>query len=55
MRRAANEAAALAWLTPFPLLVLPALLDEKAEAARRQAERQQTVTKRGQPMPEVAA
>lgn len=40
LRRAANEAAALAWLTPFPLLVLPVLFDEKARAARRKAERQ---------------
>ena len=29
IRRAANEAAALAWVTPYPLLVFPALFDEK--------------------------
>jgi hypothetical protein len=29
IRHAANEAAALAWTTPFPLLVLPGLLEEK--------------------------
>jgi len=40
LRRAANDAAAIAWATPFPLLVLPVLFDEKAEAAVRQAERQ---------------
>ena len=40
LRRAANEAAALAWATLFPLLVFPALFEEKIEAAVRQAERQ---------------
>src|SRR5579859_1123216 len=33
LRRAANEAAALVWLTPFPLLLFPALFEEKARAA----------------------
>jgi hypothetical protein len=40
LRRAANEAAALAWVTPYPLLVFPALFAEKTVAAVRQAERQ---------------
>ena len=40
LRRAANEAAALAWVTFYPLLVFPALFEEKATAAVRQAERQ---------------
>jgi hypothetical protein len=40
LRRAANEAAALAWVTQFPLLVFPALFEEKAAAALGQAERQ---------------
>ena len=40
LRRAANEAAALAWVTLYPLLVFPALFEEKAAAAVRQAERQ---------------
>jgi hypothetical protein len=40
LRRAANEAAALAWVTLYPLLVFPVLFDEKIEAALRQAERQ---------------
>jgi hypothetical protein len=35
LRRAANEAAALVWLTPFPLLLFPALFEEKARAATR--------------------
>jgi len=40
LRRAANEAAALAWVTPFPLLVFPLLFEEKIEAAVRHAGRQ---------------
>jgi hypothetical protein len=32
VRRAANEAAALAWVTPYPLLVFPVLFEERAEA-----------------------
>ena len=40
LRRAANEAAALAWVTRYPLLVFPALFEEKTAAALRQAERQ---------------
>jgi len=40
LRRAANEAAALAWVTFYPLLVFPALFEEKSRAALRQAARQ---------------
>ncbi len=40
LRHAANEAAAMAWTTPFPLLFLPALVEEKAESVRRQAKDQ---------------
>ncbi|HEX9046568.1 MAG TPA: hypothetical protein VF988_06030 [Verrucomicrobiae bacterium] len=40
IRRAANEAAALAWVTFVPLLVFPTLFEEKIRAAIRQAERQ---------------
>jgi hypothetical protein len=32
VRRAANEAAALAWITPYPLLVFPVLFAEKTDA-----------------------
>lgn len=46
LRRAANEAAALAWVTPFPLLVFPALFEEKAETALLQAARQVSVRQR---------
>lgn len=40
LRRAANEAAALAWVTFYPLLVFPELFEEKARAAIRQVTRQ---------------
>jgi hypothetical protein len=40
LRRAANDAAALAWATLYPLLVFPVLFEEKTQAALRQAERQ---------------
>lgn len=43
VRRAANEAAALAWVTFHPLLVFPALFEEKTATALRQAERQARV------------
>ncbi len=46
LRRAANEAAALAWVTPYPLLVFPGLFDEKADAALTQIERQASVRRR---------
>ncbi|MGE4182584.1 MAG: hypothetical protein AB7J34_22390 [Limisphaerales bacterium] len=42
-RRAASEAESLAWLTPFPLLVLPGLLEEKIRHARLYAIRQAEV------------
>ena len=46
LRRAANEAAALAWTTPYPLLVFPGLFAEKADAALLQAERQKSIRRR---------
>lgn len=46
LRRAATEAAGMAWLTPFPLLFLPALFEEKVAAARRQFARAQSVRSR---------
>ena len=46
LRRAANEAAALAWVTPYPLLVFPQLFEEKAESALEQAARQERVIER---------
>jgi len=48
-RRAAQDAASLAWLTPYPLLFLPLLFEEKAEEARRHTFRQRKVLKRTSP------
>ena len=42
-RRAAYDAVSLAWVTPFPLLALPLLFEEKVAEARSQAERQRTI------------
>jgi hypothetical protein len=46
LRLAANEAAALAWVTRYPLLVFPTLFDEKAEAALLRADRQKQIRER---------
>jgi len=46
IRRAANDAAAVAWLTPCPLLVFPELLAEKARLAELQIRRQADVRER---------
>lgn len=46
LRRAANDAAALAWLTQFPLLVFPSLLEEKARSALLQQQTQEGVRQR---------
>jgi hypothetical protein len=46
LRRAAQEAAALACVTPFPLLVFPVLFEEKVANAGEQAERQAIVRQR---------
>ena len=46
LRRAANEAASLAWVTPYPLLVFPGLLEEKAAAAVQQTDRQARIRQR---------
>jgi hypothetical protein len=46
VRRAANEAAAIAWVTPFPLLTFPELFEEKTEAALEYAKRQESVRER---------
>jgi hypothetical protein len=56
LKRAANEAASVAWFTPFPLLFFPTLLEEKAANARRQRERQREIRQRsGGLMDEPAA
>lgn len=46
VRRAANEAVALAWVTPYPMLVFPGLFEEKVEEERVRAERQEDVLER---------
>lgn len=43
LRLAANEAAAVAWTTPYPLLVLPMLLEEKADRVHSYTRRQEQV------------
>ena len=45
-RRAANEATSLAWTSPYPLLVFPALFEEKLREARRMQAFQETVRRR---------
>jgi len=45
-RRAANEAAGLAWLTPYPSLVFPGLFEEKARAAFGRGLHQEQVRQR---------
>jgi hypothetical protein len=46
LRRAADDAAALSWVTQYPLLVFPALFEEKANAALLRALRQDQIRKR---------
>jgi hypothetical protein len=46
LRRAANEAAALAWTTCVPLLLFPALFEEKVATALVQAARQEEIWER---------
>jgi hypothetical protein len=46
LRRAANDAAALAWATCYPVLLFPELLAEKVRAALDQRERQTQVRRR---------
>jgi len=46
IRRAANDAAALAWTTAHPTLVFPVLLEEMAATARLQVQRQARIRER---------
>jgi hypothetical protein len=55
LRRAANEAAGLAWFTPFPLLFFPALLEEKVNAAQRQQARQRRIIRQTEALVETVA
>ena len=43
LRRAVNDAAALAWTTAHPTLFFPALMEEKAAEAREHFTRQQEI------------
>jgi len=43
---AANEAAALAWFTACPMLVLPALLEEKLDGALKHWVKQEQLRQR---------
>jgi hypothetical protein len=50
LRRAASEAAALAWSTLFPLLLFPALFEEKIAKLSAQTRRQKRIyTNNSQP------
>jgi hypothetical protein len=55
LRRAANEAAAVAWATPFPLLFLPTLFEEKQAVALRHAARQRSVRSRTRDLIDLVA
>ena len=48
IRRAANDAAALAWDTHFPLLLFPTLFEEKARTSLAQMRMQASVRRRSQ-------
>ena len=55
LRRAANDAAAVAWTTQFPLLLFPELLEEKAQQARQTHNHQQSVLARSRRLMRAAA
>ena len=54
LRRAANEAAALAWSAQYPLLLFPVLFEEKAHTAARQTARQAKIPRRSLALLELA-
>jgi hypothetical protein len=55
LRRAANEAASLAWATRYPLLVFPELFEEKVHQARRQYVKQERIRGRSARSARLAA
>ena len=55
LRRAVNDATALAWTAGFPLLLLPVLFQEKALAARLHTAKQQAIRQRSQALMVEAA
>jgi hypothetical protein len=54
LERVANDAAAVAWATPFPLLFFPVVLNEKVDAQRFQDERQNRIEKQSRVLFESA-
>lgn len=52
LHQAANEAAALSWTTPFPLLVMPVLFSEKAHSVRLRLGKQHRVSMKSQSLAE---
>jgi len=46
LRRAAAEAVTAAWMTPYPILFLPVLFEEKTVAARKQFFRARSIRDR---------
>ena len=55
LRRAANDAASLAWLEPQPLLVFPELFLEKRRLAHNRGQQQQRIRNRTARLLEVFA
>ncbi len=55
LRHAADEAASLAWATPFPLLFLPTLMEEKRLEVQTHAQRQHDIRQRSQSLLAMAA
>jgi hypothetical protein len=55
LRWAATEAAALAWYTACPILVLPTLLEEKIGAALQRWDKQQQIRARHSALRRLAA
>lgn len=48
LQHAAREAAAMAWMTPFPLLFYPLLLQEKTQEAETLMQKQREVSEKSQ-------
>lgn len=46
LRHAADEATSLAWLTPYPLLLLPGLFDELVDTAATRTRKQAEIRQR---------
>ncbi|MBI2946331.1 MAG: hypothetical protein HYY23_01710 [Verrucomicrobia bacterium] len=53
IHQAANEAAALAWTTPYPLLVMPELFLEKARETRLRLQKQRSILMRSERLVET--